>query len=669
MKRLQQYGPLSPHVDPAAEEARKELLGALAVAFPRSEGGNEPEFEGDARQEVLAALQKSFPQGSSSTPKITEITETETHDTDVTHAQSGDGELVQATAASKVNINSADSTSAVPSTAVAEAEDTDNSGASKNKSPSPEALQKGLDQLTYLSSQPTEARVAWVVKKADQLRQDGNKLFGEGDWGAASAKYRSVLDLLGERSTFPDQVQKTHDDLTVLCASNLAACALKAGDAEEALQLSEKVLAIDPAHVKARFRRALAQVRRPQNSRDESTLTSSDDACSLRWAAPRSQPPSTSAGDGGLRDGAKAAAARAAELLDAQRELEAMCKTSPRDKMVRKAVEELFRRAHDEHVHLKPPPWLLPKGMRDFEYRHSPALGEEAAPACNSGALLSGIPAAGSISGPGIERNLLIFLHGFGGRKDSFAALAETLQLPKTAVIIFNAPHELSGELLDDPPGFSWFTMLDEETMDFIEPHLEEKRRLVSLDRTVHLLADVIRTLVTTCAWKAAEIFLFGYGQGGSVALDVLLNPGLSPSLGCLGGVVGVATEVLPERLEQRQHTPTSLPASGDAPGVLLIHGARDTLTKAAAAEASAKCLSSVIGEENVKLRVFPDRGGEMLRGGDAAETRCLMEFLSDRLHGVGRRGSEEAMATLGAEPVVFAECSGEATAKLQELD
>merc|ERR1711988_215967 len=114
---------------------------------------------------------------------------------------------------------------------------------------------------------------------------------------------------------------------------------------------------------------------------------------------------------------------------------------------------------------------------------------------------------------------------------------------------------------------------------------------------------------------------------------DALLRPGLGQSL---GGVVGIATEVLPERRDKLQRKPVLSIADESPPAVLLIHGQRDPQTSVESAEASAEVLRHVLGESNVLLRVFPDRGGEMLRGSDAVEARLLMEFLSDNLHGVG---------------------------------
>ncbi|CAE8588241.1 unnamed protein product, partial [Polarella glacialis] len=391
--------------------------------------------------------------------------------------------------------------------------------------------------------------------------------------------------------------------------------------------LYAKALLVEPTHPKNRFRHALALIRR------RSAPAAGPEEC-----APETQ--ATASSSSGQRRH------RARDLLQAQEDLE-MAGARSATKAVLDALEELREEAAAGSVHLRPQPWRFPAGLRDFEYRHGPDQEAQAQP----------VPGAAIDEGcaPGLERNLMIMLHGFGGRKEPFLGLAENLQLPKTATLCFNGPEALPDELLDDPPGFSWFAMLDEETMDFIRPSAKERRRLLSLEASAKLLAEAIEVLVDHCGWLHNEIFLLGYGQGGTLALDFLLRPP-SPRLGRLGGVVGVATEVLPERLAKG---PRPLVVEGDeVPSVLLIHGALDKQTSPAAAKASLQRLQEDLGalEEEVKLKVFPDRGGEMLRGGHEEESRCLMEFLSDRLHGVGRRGSQEAMEKLGAEQVSFVE-------------
>ncbi|CAJ1383353.1 unnamed protein product [Effrenium voratum] len=302
---------------------------------------------------------------------------------------------------------------------------------------------------------------------------------------------------------------------------------------------------------------------------------------------------------------------------------------------LQRAENELLAAAKASGVRLKPPKWLLPPGLQDFDYIHTIREGSASQPA----------DAEGLSPGAGLERNLLIVLHGFGGNKAAFTTFARKLQLPQTAVLVLNGPQALPDELLDHPPGFSWFDMLDEETGDFIQPSREEPRRVRSLEASVALLWQMVHVLISYGSWTLNELLLFGFGQGGTVALDMVLGSPQALPGQSLAAVIAVASEVMPERLLAKK------PVAGQDAAVLLINGARDRSISVKAAEASAQYLRQARG--NVQLRVFKDRAGEMLRGHHAEESRCFMEFLSDNLHGVGRKGSEEAMRKLGAEPVV----------------
>lgn len=328
-------------------------------------------------------------------------------------------------------------------------------------------------------------------------------------------------------------------------------------------------------------------------------------------------------------------------LLQLQADLLKIRKEAPNAAVLR-AEQELQKTARSRGVKLRPSKLKFPGGLQDFHYVHgsSPVAQPSAANATNR--------KKGAGDCAGLERNLLIVLHGFGGRKEPFVDFAQKMRLPLTASLVFNAPEALPEELLDDPPGFSWFSMWDENTGDFIQPSRKERRRLKSMEESMDLLWKAIGILTVDFGWRLNEIFLFGYGQGGSVALDMLLKPP-PPSAGgaSLGGAVAVAGELLPER----RHDPPR--SEGQEAPALLINGGQDRLTSPAAAEASAQHLRKAL-RGPVRLEVFPDRGAEMLHG--EAESRCFMEFLSEHLHGVGRKGSEEAMCKLGAEPVSFTE-------------
>eukprot|EP00971_Amphidinium_carterae_P207361 4113968-Amphidinium_carterae.1 len=127
------------------------------------------------------------------------------------------------------------------------------------------------------------------------------------------------------------------------------------------------------------------------------------------------------------------------------------------------------------------------------------------------------------------------------------------------------------------------------EDFNFITEQSGCETRLRSLERTCAAVEELFQVLVD-CGWKPGEIFLFGYGQGGTAALEVVSRPGAMSSFEArLGAVVGVATEVLPERLRQWKQGSKGPTLRCEA--VLLIHGEEDEITGEGAARLSAEYL------------------------------------------------------------------------------
>lgn len=474
----------------------------------------------------------------------------------------------------------------------------------------------GLAKLMSLTELPADTRFALSFEEAGALHKEGNAHFALGEWREAGAKYLAGLELIGAKHDCPPACRQAQSELNVLCAGNLAACALNLGDFDEAFRRSNEVLALNPSNSKARFRRCTALVR-------------------------------GAVSESGKSQGEPNISRRAAALLEAQADLDQLCREKPSDKAISSLVEELFARSRVEGVRLRPQASSFPKEMRRFDYQHELPASEVASTSlgCSGGENLKG--------GPGRERNLLIILHGFGGRRDSFSALASALRLPRTASLTLDGPLQFPDDLLDDPPGFSWHDVLD-ESFDFIRPTAQECRRLSSIEVSCALMVELIQiALVDACGWRPSEIFLFGYGQGGSLALDMLVSR--HSVARCLGGILGVATELLPERRwrVERAGLPVGTPGDAEgAPAVLLIHGEEDETTLVASAEESAELLRQASWMGPVQLEIFKGRRSEMLRGGHPEETRCVMQWFSDHLHGVGRKGSQEAMRKLGAEEV-----------------
>ncbi|OAP61473.1 hypothetical protein AYL99_03676 [Fonsecaea erecta] len=128
--------------------------------------------------------------------------------------------------------------------------------------------------------------------------------------------------------------------------------------------------------------------------------------------------------------------------------------------------------------------------------------------------------------------NAVIFLPGLGDTSANFSSFSRALNLPDALAITINPPFPLPFPL---GPGDQWSEDLHVDTttgeLDSDSP----------LTKSVELVAQEVisRVLVDKFRYRPDHIHLFGFGQGGSVALTVPLHPSIS-SLPSLGGVISV---------------------------------------------------------------------------------------------------------------------------------
>ncbi|KAJ7625082.1 hypothetical protein DFH06DRAFT_1229792 [Mycena polygramma] len=111
-------------------------------------------------------------------------------------------------------------------------------------------------------------------------------------------------------------------------------------------------------------------------------------------------------------------------------------------------------------------------------------------------------------SDDGTDENLLILLHGLGDTHIPFSKLGRQLKLPQTAVFAVRAPDQVPF-LYEE--SYGWFPSFDDlgELIERPNP----TPALLLMDRIFqHLTGD--------CAWPANRIHLFGFAQGGSVAVE-----------------------------------------------------------------------------------------------------------------------------------------------------
>ncbi|KAK7037498.1 hypothetical protein VNI00_010990 [Paramarasmius palmivorus] len=115
-------------------------------------------------------------------------------------------------------------------------------------------------------------------------------------------------------------------------------------------------------------------------------------------------------------------------------------------------------------------------------------------------------------SDDGTDENLLILLHGLGDTHLPFSKLGKQLHLPQTAILALRAPDQIP--FLEEQ-AFQWYTSFDQlgELIDRPNP-------TPALD----LLTKVFNHLIQDCTWPSTKIHLFGFAQGGSVALEFAIK-------------------------------------------------------------------------------------------------------------------------------------------------
>ncbi|KAF9530521.1 Alpha/Beta hydrolase protein, partial [Crepidotus variabilis] len=117
-----------------------------------------------------------------------------------------------------------------------------------------------------------------------------------------------------------------------------------------------------------------------------------------------------------------------------------------------------------------------------------------------------------SPSDDGTDENLLILLHGLGDTHVPFSKLGKSLKLPQTAVLSLRAPQQVPF-LYED--AWQWYPSFD--TLGEMIPNPNPTPAL-------QFLTKVVDHLTTHCKWPLNRIHLFGFAQGGSVAVEFTLE-------------------------------------------------------------------------------------------------------------------------------------------------
>ncbi|KAK7355216.1 hypothetical protein VNO80_14465 [Phaseolus coccineus] len=97
-----------------------------------------------------------------------------------------------------------------------------------------------------------------IMNEAESIRNTGNKLFKEGKYELAKAKYEKLLREFNHINPQDDEEGKIFADTRNLLHLNVAACHLKLGECKKSIETCNKVLDANPVHVKGLYRRGMA---------------------------------------------------------------------------------------------------------------------------------------------------------------------------------------------------------------------------------------------------------------------------------------------------------------------------------------------------------------------------------------------------------------------------
>nr|POE87380.1 putative hydrolase c9g1.08c [Quercus suber] len=108
--------------------------------------------------------------------------------------------------------------------------------------------------------------------------------------------------------------------------------------------------------------------------------------------------------------------------------------------------------------------------------------------------------------------NVLVLLHGLGDTHDSFTRLGRQMNLPETACVSVQAPQALL-----DLGGFHWG---DDIIFDSSDAGLDADAGFKGASALLEIILQDV--LMQKCGYRARELMLFGFGQGGMAALSVI---------------------------------------------------------------------------------------------------------------------------------------------------
>ncbi|KAH6892168.1 hypothetical protein B0T10DRAFT_287459 [Thelonectria olida] len=246
------------------------------------------------------------------------------------------------------------------------------------------------------------------------------------------------------------------------------------------------------------------------------------------------------------------------------------------------------------------------------------------------GPLLSVLPLALHFpSPPESTTTFLILFHGLGDHEPAFAGFAQSLALPGVLGISVRGTSPLPEMLMPPGPGgiphSHWGDDLtiDHSTGEIDEDPGFEKAATLVMDKLVQ------QFLIAQFGWETSDILLFGFGQGGSLAL------GLASKLSAPARVVDVTDSDPEPRAGTAFKGVVSIGGPLPQSMVSTITARPKSRTSVLAVQLEPEAVDAVQREfADVTVVQWKRKGVSMPQSQD--EAFPLIKFFADRLNGVG---------------------------------
>ncbi|KAL0943736.1 phospholipase carboxylesterase superfamily [Colletotrichum truncatum] len=225
---------------------------------------------------------------------------------------------------------------------------------------------------------------------------------------------------------------------------------------------------------------------------------------------------------------------------------------------------------------------------------------------------------------------ILILFHGLGDSEAPFASFARAMSLPGVLSISVRGPSPLPPSMLPDVPPQSssagHFHWGDDLTFD---PDTDDLSPDPGFSKAANLVTEKLirETLMGRCGWELSDIILFGFGQGGSLALGLASQLRLGPK------VVDVTEGQKVSRSEDEGTLKGVLSIGGPLPHSMIptVSTRSKSKTKACLVQLDDDAFD-VVKEEFLDVRVVRWKRKDVAMPRDREEMFPLMKFLAECL-------------------------------------